>query len=166
MAANMYLKCEEPKIEGESTDAEHKGEIQVLSWSHSSNQPTSPTRSSAGGATVEAANHSDFTITKYTDATTSHLLEHCWSGKMIKTCTFIAYRANDKNKRVKYLEIVMSNVVISNVSFGGGTGDLPTETVALNYGVIEFKYIQQKKEDDTAGSPIPVKHDLINNVVA
>jgi len=165
MAANMYLKCEEPEIKGESTDADHKDQIQVLSWSHSSNQPTSSTRSSAGGGTVESANHSDFTITKYTDASTPHLLKRCWGGKMIKTCTFTSYRSDGDNKRVKYLEIIMNNVIISNISFGGGTGDLPTETVALNYGVIEFKYIQQKKEDGSAGDPIPVKHDLIKDTV-
>ncbi len=65
MAANFFLKLETPTIEGESTDSTHAKEIQVLSWSHSFNQPTSPTRSSAGGGTVEQANHSDFSITKY-----------------------------------------------------------------------------------------------------
>ena len=65
MAGNFFIKFEGPVIAGESTDTTHKDEIQVLSWSHSFNQPTKPTRSSAGGGTVEQANHSDFSITKY-----------------------------------------------------------------------------------------------------
>ncbi len=58
MAGNFFLKLSTPDITGESSDSNHVGEIQVLSWSHSFNQPTSPTRSSAGGGTVEQANHS------------------------------------------------------------------------------------------------------------
>ena len=65
MAQNMFIKFEEPGIEGEVTATDHAKEIEILSWSHSFNQPTSPTRSSAGGGTVEKANHSDFTFTKY-----------------------------------------------------------------------------------------------------
>ncbi len=107
MAGNMFLKLETPNIEGESNDSGHVKEIQVLSWSHSFNQPTSPTRSSAGGGTVEQANHSDFTFSKYTDSATDDLLKQCWSGKQIKKGTFTAYRADGNNKAVKYLEIVM-----------------------------------------------------------
>jgi type VI secretion system secreted protein Hcp len=166
MAGNMFLKLETPNIEGESSDSSHEKEIQVLSWSHSFNQPTSPTRSSAGGGTVEQANHSDFTITKYVDAATDDILKQCWSGKMISKGTFCAYRADGNNKPVKYLEIVMSDIIISNVSFGGGTGDIPTETVALSYGVIEYKYIPQKKDDGSGDGAQPVKHDLVKQEVS
>ena len=77
MAINVYLKFSEPDITGESTDSKHVGEIQVLSWSHSFNQPTKATRSSAGGGTVEQANHSDFSFAKYLDTATDDLLKYC-----------------------------------------------------------------------------------------
>lgn len=115
---------------------------------------------------MEQANHSDFTITKYIDSSTDDLLKQCWSGKMITTGTFTAYRADGDNKPVKYLEIVMSNIIVSNVSFGGGAGDIATETVALNYGIIEYKYIPQKKDDGTADGAQPVKHDLMKQEVS
>ena len=60
MSVNSYLKFETPGITGGSTDANHTGEIEVLSWSQSFSQPTSATRSTAGGGTVERAHHSDF----------------------------------------------------------------------------------------------------------
>ena len=63
MSVNSYLKFETPGITGGSTDVNHKGEIEVLSWSHSFSQPTSATRSTAGGGTVERAHHSDFSFT-------------------------------------------------------------------------------------------------------
>jgi type VI secretion system secreted protein Hcp len=161
MAANFFLKLEDPAINGESNDSSHTNELQVLSWSHSFNQPTKATRSSAGGGTVEQANHSDFSITKYVDAATDDLLKMCWSGKQIGKGTFTAYRSDGDNKAIKYLEVVMEKIVVSNVSFGGGGGDLPTETVALAYGKVTYNYIPQKTADGTGGGVQPVYHDLI-----
>ena len=165
MATNMFLKLESPEIKGESSDSSHKDEIQVLSWSHSFNQPTSPTRSSAGGGAVEMANHADLSFTKYTDAATDDLLKQCWSGKTIGKGTLSAYRADGDNKPVKYLEILMENVIVSNMSVGGGTGDVPTETVGLSYGKVTYTYNPQKKEDGTAAGVQPVYHDLIKQEV-
>lgn len=159
MAGNMFIKIGD--IAGESTDSTHTDEIQVLSWSHSFNQPTSPTRSSAGGGTVEQANHSDFCFTKYTDSSTDDLLKACWTGKHIDTAMFSAYRSNGDNTAVKYLEINFEKVIVSNISIGGGTGDVPTETITLSYGTIEYKYIPQKEDDGTGEGAQPVKHDLI-----
>src|ERR1700761_1916872 len=128
MATNFFLKLETPEIKGESTDSSHKDELQILSGSHSFNQPTKPTRSSAGGGTVEQANHSDFSITKYLDSATDDLLKFCWNGKQIGKATFTASRADGDNKPVEYLKVLLEKIVVSNVSFGGGGGDLPTET--------------------------------------
>ena len=119
MSARMFIKFDEPGITGEATASDHSNEIEVLSWSHSFNQPTSATRSSAGGGTVEQANHSDFTFVKYLDAATDDLLKMCWSGKQIGKATFCAYRANGDNTPVKYLEIAMDKVVVSNLSLRG-----------------------------------------------
>jgi type VI secretion system secreted protein Hcp len=161
----MFIKFETPKIEGESTDSNHKDEIQVLSWSHSFNQPTSATRSSAGGGTVEQANHSDFSFTKYTDSATDDLLKMCWSGKQIKKATFTAYRSDGENAAVKYLEIIMEFIIVSNVSLSGGTGDVPTESISLSYGKVSYNYIPQKEADGTADGNQMISHDLQKQTV-
>lgn len=164
MAGNFFLKLGD--IKGESADSSHTDEIQVLSWSHSFNQPTSPTRSSAGGGTVEQANHSDFSFTKYLDAATDDLLKACWSGKHIDKATVTGYRADGDNKPVEYLKIEMEKVVVSNYSVGGGTGDLPTETVSLSYGKVTYTYTPQKKNDGTGSGAEPVSADLIKQEVS
>lgn len=165
MATQFFLKLEEPAINGEATDSGHKDELELMSWSHSFNQPTKPTRSTAGGGTVERANHSDFSFTKYVDQATDDLLKMCWSGKQIGKGTFTAYRADGANNPVKYLEVIMEKIIVSNVSFGGGGGDLPTETVALSYGKVTYNYIPQKTADGTADGVQPVSHDLITQEV-
>lgn len=166
MAGNMFIQFKTPDIKGESADSEHLEQIQVLSWSHSFNQPTSPTRSSAGSGTVEQANHSDFSFTKYIDASTDDLLKMCWSGKQIGTATFQSYRSDGENKAIKYLEVEMTGVVVSNFSIGGGTGDVPTETVTLSYSAVTYNYIQQKAADGTAGGSQKIKHDLAAQTVS
>ena len=166
MASNMFIKFEDPKVEGESTDSSHEKDIQVLSWSHSFSQPTSPTRSSAGGGTVEQASHSNFTFSKYTDSSTDDLLKLCWQGNQIAKATFYAYRADGDNKPVLYLTIEMEKVIVSNYSVGGGSGDISTESVALDYGKVKYTYKRQKSEDGTADGDQPVSHDLIKQEVA
>ncbi|HVR39538.1 MAG TPA: type VI secretion system tube protein Hcp, partial [Thermoanaerobaculia bacterium] len=120
MSTNMFIKFESPDIHGSSSAPGHQGEIEVLSWSHGFVQPTSPTRSAAGGGTVEQATHQNFTFTKYTDASTNELLRNCWSGKQFKKATLHCYRDS-----VEYLTVTMEHVVIMNFSVSGGPGDVP-----------------------------------------
>jgi type VI secretion system secreted protein Hcp len=170
MATNFFIKFENPAIKGEATTKPHDTgpDIDVLSWSHSFNQPTKPTRSTAGGGTVEKANHSDFTITKYLDAATDDLLKYCWSGKQIGKGTFSAYRSDgETNNAILYLQVIMEKIIISNISFGGGGGDLPTETVALSYGKVQYVYKPQMTADGTASSEQqPTSHDLMTGEVS
>lgn len=162
MATNMYIKFTGPDIAGGSTSSEHAGEIEVMSWSHGFTQPTSPVRSTAGAGSVEHAAHSNFSFTKYLDSATDDLLKQCWTGKQIAKALVTCYRADGAadNKPIKYLEIEMEHVIIANLSISGGAGDIPVENVSLDYGIIKYTYLPQKKADGTGGSAQPIKHDL------
>ena len=147
-ATNMYIQFEQPSIAGTSTADGHKNEIEILAWKHGFTQPTSPTRSTAGSGTVEQVTHQNFTFTKYLDSATDDLLKNCWSGRQFAKVTLSCYRADGAtdNKPVKYLTVVMQNVVISNFSVSGGAGDVPVENVSLDYGSVTYTYIDQKGE--------------------
>jgi type VI secretion system secreted protein Hcp len=168
MATNMYIKFEEPKIEAGSTAAEHKGEIEVLSWSHGFTQPTSATRSTAGAGTVEQASHHNISFTKYLDAATHTLLKYCWSGKQIGKATLTCFRASgaEDNKPVQYLQVLMEHVIIANYSVSGGPGDIPVENVSLDYGTVQYTYIDQKQADGQGDGNKPAKHDLEKRVIS
>ncbi|HJQ40276.1 MAG TPA: type VI secretion system tube protein Hcp [Thermoanaerobaculia bacterium] len=161
MAINMFIKFEDPALAGGSTAEGHKDEIEVLSWNHGFAQPTSPTRSTAGGGTVEQANHQNFTFTKYLDASTNDLLKMCWSGKQIGKATLRCYRADGArdNQPVEYLQVIMTHVIISNFSVSGGPGDVPVENVSLDYGTVQYIYKQQKHDDESA------MHDLRSRAI-
>jgi type VI secretion system secreted protein Hcp len=164
MATNMFLKLGD--IAGECEDANHVGWIEITSWSHGFSQPTTPVRASSG-ATVEKANHTDLTFTKYLDKATDAILSTCWTGKQLPTAVLELYRADGDKDPVKYLKIDMEKVIVSNYTIGhGGGGDHPSENISLSYGKVTYTYLDQKKLDAQAGAAQPVSHDLIKNTVS
>jgi len=153
MARNMFIRFEKPAIKGSSTVPGHEDEIEVLSWNHGFAQPASPTRS--GGGTVESATHQSLMFTKYLDHATDDLLKLCWGGKQIGKATLSCYRADGAHdgEPIEYLRIVMEHVIISNYSISGGPGDVPVENVSLDYGSVQYTYMDQRRESSAS-------HDL------
>lgn len=157
MATSFFIKID--GIDGESKVSGHDKEIEAQSWSHSFNQPTSATRSTAGGGTVEQANHADFSFTKYFDIASVPLMKSCWNGKTIATAVFTAYRS-DGDALVEYLKVEMDNVIVSNLSIGGGTGDMATETITLSYSKVKYTHTQQKVAGSGNDGNKVSSHDL------
>ncbi len=164
MAFDTYLKID--GIPGESTDDKHKDWVEVLSFSHGIHQPAHVTKSSAGGAGAERCEHMDFTIMKHLDKASSKLYEYCSSGKHLKSVAVEMCRAG--GDKVRYMEIKMEEVLISNVSPAGssdGEGGFPTESVSFNYGKIKWTYTQQKRADGSGGGNVTGGWDLTANKV-
>jgi len=166
MASNIYLKIETPEVKGESTDAKHADQIEVLSWSHGFSQPTSPVRSTAGSGTVERANHSDITIQKYTDVSSTDLIKHCWAGSHFGKMTLAQFRSSGPDDDVEYLTVELEDVVISGYSIGAGAGDIPIESVSLAYGKVTYKYDPADSKTGKKKGNKPVSHDLKTNKIA
>ncbi len=165
MATNMYLEIKGPDIKGESTDETHKDLIEVLSWSHGFSQPTPPVRSTAGGGTVEKANHSDLSFTKYLDLSSTELLKHCWRGDHFEEMTLTCYRDSGTAGPVEYLSVKLEEVIISNISVSGGAGDVPIENLSLSYGKVTYNYDPQDKKTGKKAGAKPAIHDLKTNKV-
>lgn len=162
MATNMYIKFDD--VEGEAEDHAHEGWIEILSWSHGFSQPASPIRSSSG-STIERANHSDLSITKYMDAATDDLLKACWTGKQFEEVNIECFRSDGENEAIKYLEINMLDVIVSNYSISGGGGDIPIENLSLAYSKVTYQYDPKTKADAAAAGVQPVSHDLKTNEI-
>ncbi|MCA9544137.1 MAG: type VI secretion system tube protein Hcp [Myxococcales bacterium] len=170
MAFNTFIKFTGPDMNAGSTSKGHEGWIEVLSWSHGFTQPTTPTRSHGGGATVEKAHHAPFNFQKILDSSTDDLLKACWSGKHIDKMEFVAYRSGGdtgaSQMAVPYLKIELESCVITDYSLSGGPGDMPAENVSVNYAKVTYTYNGQDKMKGTVGADQPVSHDLTTNVVA
>jgi type VI secretion system secreted protein Hcp len=166
----MFIKFENPAVDGGSTSKGHETQIEVLSWSHGFTQPTSPVRSHAGSGTVEKAHHGQFSFAKSMDVATDDLLKICWSGKHVDKVTFTCYRSagdvGGSQMGVPYLKIEMESVVIANISVSGGPGDVPIENISLAYAKVTYTYTQSDQSKGTTAAPQAVSHDLRTNVVA
>ena len=163
MAFDAFIKID--GIPGESSDAKHAEWVEIVSFSHSMDQPASATASSAGGATAERVNHSTFNFTHLLDKASPKLYEACCTGKHIKEVTLELCRSG--GDKVKYMEIKLEQVLISSIApTGSADTDFPREAVKLSYGKIKWTYTQQKRADGAGGGNVSAGWDLTTNKVA
>jgi len=161
---DAFLKID--GIPGESTDDKHKDWIEILDFHFGMEQPSSATDSSAGGGTTERVNVDDFAILKHLDKASPKIYELCCNGKHIKDVTFELCRAG--GDKLKYMEVKMENVVISEARPGGksqGTDALPSESISFNFAKVKWTYTQQKRADGSGGGNVAGGWDLTANKV-
>ncbi|MBL9076161.1 MAG: type VI secretion system tube protein Hcp [Planctomycetes bacterium] len=160
MASTIFCKID--GIKGESTDANHKDEIEVMSFSHGVSQPRSAVASTAGGGTTGRCNHTDFSIVKLLDSASPVLNAQCCSGKHIASIVITLRRA-DGDKSVPYMIYKLTDVVISSVSIGGASDSIPTESITFNYAKIEWEYTKQARAGGAGSGKTNGSWDLSKN---
>jgi len=161
---DAFLKID--GIPSECTDDKHKDWIEVLSYSQGISQLVSSTASSAGGAGSGRCQHSDFVVLKALDKASPKIYEACCKGTHIKEVIVELCRAG--GDKLKYMEIKMEQVIISNVSPSGngkGNESIPSESLSFNYGKIKWTYTQQKRGDGSGGGNVTGGWDLTANKV-
>jgi type VI secretion system secreted protein Hcp len=143
MASDFHIKFD--GVDGESTHKEHKGEIEILSWSWGVSQSSGA--SSGGGSGRGKATPGDFHFTHLYDKASPVLAKQCVSGKHFKDAKLTARKAGEGQK--DFLVITMKEVFISSTTASGsqGGGEL-VEQVSCSYKDIEFAY---KAQDDKGG---------------
>ena len=159
MAFDAFLKVE--GIEGESNDSKHQKWIEILSFSHSLQQPASATVSSVGGAGSGRVTMQDFSIVKHLDSATPKLAEFCCTGKHIPSVKIEICRAG--GDKLRYMEYKMTEVMVSSVRPGGsakGGDEVPLEEVAFNFGKIEWSYVPQDRATGAGKGNITAGWDL------
>jgi type VI secretion system secreted protein Hcp len=158
MAVDMFLKIDD--IKGESLDAKHKDEIQVISWSWGMSQ--SGTTHDGPGAGAGKVNIQDLSFTKFVDKASPNLIKFCCSGKHFGHALLTVRKAGGDNP-VEYLKIKLSDIIISSVTTGGSGGeDRLTENVSLNFGKFTLEYTPQTATG-AAGAAIPVSYNIPAN---
>jgi type VI secretion system secreted protein Hcp len=160
MAFDAFIKID--GIEGESTDDEHKGWIEIQSFGNGHLQKVTRTASSVGGATAERADFDDFEFEKLLDKATPMLAVARADGTHINKIKVELCRAG--TEKVKYMEIVMSNCIVSKYLVSGDSEDLfPIETIGINYGKIQWVYTLQKRSGGVAAGNIATGWNLERN---
>ena len=146
MAFDAFLKIE--GIAGESTDQQHKDEIDVLSWSWGATQAIAS--GGSGGGTAGKVSMQDFHFTTRVNKASPLLFETCASGKHIDTATLSVRKAGDR--AYDYIKITLSDVLVSGYLPAGAPDDAASEEVSLNFAKIEFEYVPQNADGSLASS--------------
>jgi type VI secretion system secreted protein Hcp len=141
MAIDTHIKFD--GVDGEATHKDHKGEIEVLSWSWGvSNAPGT----TGGGSGKGKASPGDMQLTHLYDKASPVLAKNCASGKHFKQAVITCRKSGEGQK--DFLKITMKEVFISSVQPSGGSGGELVESVSVSYKDIEFAY---KPQDDKGG---------------
>lgn len=157
-AVDYFLKLD--GIDGESSDAKHKGEIDVLSWSWGATQ--SGTMAYGGGGGAGKVQMQDFHFVMNHSKASPKLMLACASGEHIKTATLTCRKAGKEQQ--EFLKIVFSDLLVSSFQTGGSnTSDIvPQDQVTLNFSKIEHEYKEQAS-DGTLKGPIKAGWNLKEN---
>src|SRR5512138_1737544 len=144
MAIDNHIKFD--GVEGESIHKDHKGEIEVLSWTWG---VSNANLGSGTGSGKGKANASDLHFTHLYDKASPILAKKCAEGKHFPTVVMTARKSGEGQK--DFLKITMKEVFITSVQpSGGGHGDI-MESVSMSYQKIDFAYKPQDEKGALGG---------------
>jgi type VI secretion system secreted protein Hcp len=151
---DYFLKID--GVEGESQDAKHKGEIQILSFNFGESQAGSMADNGGGGC--GKVQMQDFHFTMNVNKASPKLFLTCATGEHLPTAVLTCRKAGADQH--DYLKVTLSHVLVSSYQTSGDThGGLPLESISLNFAAIEVEYRPQHADGRLAAAS-KVKYNL------
>ncbi len=157
MPSDTYINFSD--IPGEVTTDGHAGWIEVLSYSHGASMAINESTVSAGSRSSGRANVSDFSFVKMMDKASVPLTYNCVTGKTTPTVTVDLTRSGEGKQEI-YMTYTMTGVLVSSISVGAGGDGVPTESVSLAFGKIEWKYLPTSGMDGSQAKQIYHTFDM------
>jgi type VI secretion system secreted protein Hcp len=140
MAADYFLQI--TGIPGESTDAKHKGWIDVESWSWG--ETNTPPATGGGGGGAGRVQIQDLQFVTRVSKASPPLFLACATGQHMKEARLVAVRTGATQQ--EFLTWTFSNVLVSGYQTGGAAGDLVMDQVSLNFSKLKVEYKAQKAD--------------------
>ncbi|MEM9828596.1 MAG: type VI secretion system tube protein Hcp [Planctomycetota bacterium] len=141
-----YIKFD--GIEGESKDKDHKGWINIQSFSQGVHQP-------GGNATGTARRRGDvvlddIAVSKLLDKSSPKIAEAVCKGKVFPKVEIELTASYTDSGRVTYYRYELKNVLVTSYNVAGAaqSEDVPSEDFSLNFEEITVTYT----ENDSKGS--------------
>jgi type VI secretion system secreted protein Hcp len=146
-AVDMFLKID--GITGETTDAKHKGEMDVLAWSWGQSVGAITGRGARPDVCIQ-----NLSLTKYIESASPDLIMKNLIGEVARTAVLTIERPGTIGAPSVYLKLTMNNVTVTSYSTGGSGGeDRLTENVTLKFESMHGIYYP-------ANSAQPVNFDI------
>jgi type VI secretion system secreted protein Hcp len=148
----MFLMVKGAKhglIKGEAEDKDHKGEIEVLSWSWGMQGKASL----GGGAATGKATMHDLKIVKRVDSASTALMLALRTNEPIQKAVLTLRKAG--KTQLEYMKVTIEQGRVMSLSIDGGdaTGTAEVlERVTFSFNKIEVEYVPQGKDGQPQGS--------------
>jgi type VI secretion system secreted protein Hcp len=140
-ATDIFLQLD--GIQGESTHKDHKGEIEVLSWSFGLTRPIA-----SGGPGMARGGKlcaSDIALMKILDKSSPAIITNMVSGKTIPKGKLTFVQAGETQQ--EYLTIELTGILVSSYQ-ASGSSEVPMDSVSLHFGTAKMSY---KPMDEKGG---------------
>jgi type VI secretion system secreted protein Hcp len=151
-AGDMFLMVKGAKhgvIKGESHDSDHKGEIDVLSWSWGMQGRPSL---GGGGASGKATNN-DLKITKRLDSASTALMLALRTNEPIQKAVLTLRKAGKGQLEYFKITIEQGRVTSLTIEAGSATGSPEVvEKVSFSFNKLDVEYVPQGKDGQVQGS--------------
>jgi type VI secretion system secreted protein Hcp len=145
MAVDYFLKLD--GIQGESQDANHKNEIQILSWSWGASNVSSV--SGTGGSGAGKVDMSDVSMMLNFDKSTPKFFKAVAKGMHISSGTLSAIKAGSDGK--PYLKVDFKEIFVTGLQMSAA-GEVPAVSLSFTYDEIKMDYSAQDEKGNMAST--------------
>jgi type VI secretion system secreted protein Hcp len=157
VAVEYFLKID--GISGESSDEQHKGEIELESWSWGVSQSGVPLVGTGGG--TGKADVQDLVVTMPASKAAPKLMLSCVSGEHHKEAILTVRKAG--KGQPEFLSVTMTDLIITSYQTAGSVqSDVISDQASLAFSTIRMEFRPQK-EDGTLDTPVVTGWDVKNN---
>ncbi len=156
MAVDMFMKI--GNIAGESRDAKHGNEIDVLDWSWGMENSTNAHVGGGQGAGKVRVRNLKFK--KFIDKSSPDLMLACCNGKHFPEAKLVVRKSGEQP--LEYLTVTMQDLIIADITANGRpysdgqdgrpADDRLTEEVTLNFAKVKVDYKEQTKTGSVGAS--------------
>jgi len=143
MSTDLFLKID--GITGESQDNNHKGWINIDSFTWGASQPGNMSVGGGGGA--GKVQYRDLSVQALIDKATPAIMRYVSIGKHLSRVELSICKAG--GKQIEYCRITLVDVLITSVIFNGTTN---RDTIGLSYQFQASKVKTQYWEQSASGS--------------
>ncbi len=150
--ADMFLKLD--GVTGETSDTDHKGEIEVVSWRWGMG-------TAVGGGTGDRAGSapsiSELEITKHVDRSSVTLMSFLASNREVAKAQLTARKAGGAAH--EYLKIELENVLVTALNHETKGPEI-AETITLNFTRFRVTYTPQGATGAAGGGAVTFQYDI------
>jgi type VI secretion system secreted protein Hcp len=145
MAVDYFLKLD--GIDGESQDAKHTNQIELLSWSFGGTQ--GGIRNTGQGLSQGKVDLQDFGFQMNANKASPAIFAAMCGGDHIKSAILTACKAGKEQQ--EYLKWTFTEVMVSSYSTSGSSEN-PVESITLTFNECKQSYAPSKKDGSLAAA--------------